>query len=85
MHEPATADCHDVEPNLELRELGLSIEPRLGRSPRPPLLLAVHHLGRLAETLTELGLDLAEDQTPPRRTIRSSSFPPAQTFSPSTL
>src|SRR5690242_2907118 len=60
--ETAAPHRDHVEGRAQPSCFGVSREPRLGRAPHAPLLALVHHLQRIAELLTHLLLDLAEDE-----------------------
>src|SRR5882672_694413 len=61
----AAADGDHVEGDLEAGRLRMASKPGVGRDSEPTLLLVIHHLERVAESLAQLLLHLAEDQPPP--------------------
>ena len=56
------ANRDELECGLEVGQLGMLRQPGLGGSPQAAPLLRADHLQRIAETVSALGLHLAEDE-----------------------
>jgi hypothetical protein len=56
------ADRDELESDLKVAQLGMLGQPRLGGSPQAAPLLGADHVERIPETLSALGLHLAEDE-----------------------
>lgn len=56
------ANRDELESDLEVAQLGMLGQPRLGGSPQAAPLLGTDHVQRVAETVSALGLHLAEDK-----------------------